>query len=185
MPEPQQQARTKFVKAKEVTKGTITQIYIEQDPFHCTLKIEPKDPTVIPIEGRYSSNQLSLGKLKRNLVHLQFQIETLDDILTGLESLEGRECDFRIDKSGWLEWILKLYPRSNMAPLKAVEPIIEIFFIRVPSIRAIYRMEDPKQTLLGWAVGPTGIGTHDPHGWVLYLETIEEAKDILKKRKKI
>jgi hypothetical protein len=186
MPEPQQQARTKFVIPKINTRGIITEVQIEQEPFHCTLKITPKDPTVISIEGRYSSNELSLGKLRRNLVHLKFKIESLEDILAALESLEGRECDFRIDKSGWLEWISHLYPKQiPMSILPETRPPeeTEIFFTRLPGRRCIYRMDNQDGGIVGYAAGPTGSNSAKPHGWVLYLETIEQAQEVLIKRK--
>jgi hypothetical protein len=137
-----------------------------------------------------------LGKLKRNLVQLKFVIRDVGDIIAAVESLEGRECLFRVDKSGWISWIPRFVehvplpppPEPTMLPAPVLArmeiDVTEVFFIREPGHRSIYRIEDPQGEVLAWAVGPTGKQTHMPHGWVLHLATRDEAIEVLKYRKK-
>jgi hypothetical protein len=179
-----------FITPGVLTEGTITEVQVNQDPFHCTIKIQPDDPNLISAEGRYSDHEISLGKLKRNLVHLKFQIRDLGDIIAAVESLEGRECIFRVDKSGWISWIPSLidlppFPETTVdpAPVQVQEGVVEVFFIREPGYKSIYRVEDSQGEVLAWAVGPTDSGTSKPHGWVLHLASRDEAIEVLKNRK--
>jgi hypothetical protein len=151
-------------------------------------------------EGRYSDHEVSMGKLKRNLVHLKFNVKDFLDIIAAVESLEGRDCVFRVDKSGWISWILRLVEEAPVAP-EPVSPApvpgpapaklsteregVEIFFVREGDSRSIYKMENEHGWVLGYAVGPTDIKSPKPHGWVLHLQSKEEARQILKKRKEI
>jgi hypothetical protein len=196
-PQEEHQARTKFITPGILIEGTITEVQVNQDPFHCTIKIQPKDPSLIGAEGRYSDHEISLGKLKRNLVQLKFNIRDVGDIIAAVESLEGRECLFRVDKSGWISWIPRfteslseptivpvLLPIPAPVQARMEIEVTEVFFIREPGYRSIYRMENPQGGVLGWAVGPTQGGHPMPHGWVLHLATRDQAIEILKQRKK-
>lgn len=182
-PEP---ARTKFISPGTLVEGVITEVQINQDPFHCTIKIQPKDPSLIGAEGRYSDHEISLGKLKRNLVALKFNIHDVGDIIAAVESLEGRECIFRVDRSGWISWIPRLIEYGQPAPEPTVVPApesVEIYFIREQGHKCIYRMQDVQGEVRGWAVGPTGAGTPKPHGWLLNLQSRDEAIQLLQNRK--
>jgi hypothetical protein len=186
------QARTKFILPSELVEGTITDITIDAEPFHCVIKITPTDPTVIAAEGRYSANELSLSKLRRNLIHLQFPIKNLEDILAAVESLEHRMCTFRIDKSGWISWITKLLPMPKILPDPVSTPLtsvtgdewelLEIFLTHMKGHRSIYEMKDRNGKIVAYAVGPSGVGPN-PHGWILSLPTLEAAQEVLAKRK--
>ena len=180
-------ARTKFITPGELIEGTITNVDVNQEPFHCIIKIEPKDPKIICAEGRYSSNQMSLGKLQKNLSHLKFTIKDVEDIIGAVESLEGRECLFKVDKSGWVSWISRL---TSLKPTPIPAPVLarqkeetEIFFERERGRESIYRMMNQDGGVAGWAVGPTDVKTRKAHGWTLYLETMEDAIRILQSRK--
>ena len=180
-------ARTRFLSPGHYIEGQITEVLIEAAPFHCRIRITPSNPDIIAVEGRYSDNELSLSKLRRNLVYLKYKIDTKEDILAALESLEGRLCTFRIDQSGWISWIQKLLPIPMSEPepptVRVVPPLVEIYFVRVKRKRSIFYMQDPTGKTVGYAVGPTESHTAHPHGWVLYLNSEEEAEAVLAKRR--
>jgi hypothetical protein len=180
--------REKFVPVGENVEGTITDVEINEDPFHCTIKILPLDPVFLERERRYSKNNIDV--LRRHLEKLKFKIDGISDMIEALDSLKGRICKFKCDKFG-VDHIVMLKPLPN--PVEEIKEekeekeekeYLEIYLEQAEESRkSIWKALDANRKFLYFTVRIPQRISGGREAWVLNISTKEEAEIVLKRLK--